>query len=732
MTCPLPLASCLLPFVFCLLPFESRADELVLWHAYIGGEEEALAEWSRGYAAENAGTTIRLLRVPSEAMTQKLASAVPRGHGPDIFIWAHEQVGAWADAGLLRPMPAEVERAAAGIHLRGTVNPLVYRGALWGLPLAFKSVALFRNTDLAASPPQTTDEMIGLAAGLTDHAAGRFGLAYEAGSFYYQAAWLHGFGGGVRNPDGTLGISSIQNARALAFAADLVARGIVPADADGALVVELFTTGRAAMAIQGPWFLPEARRSGVRYAISPLPEVLATGLPARPFLTVEAAFVSARARLPEAALAAAMDLAGPTSARLRALRGGQPVTARAAWNDPSVAADQDLAAFRAQLARSVPMPNEPRMRALWEPAAGALRAVLRGDVDAGTALQEADRRFRIFTRPAPPASDPLPYAAALGIAMLAGAAMLARRARRVRLLARMRASRHAYLYLLPAGLGVVVLLTVPFVVGAAVSLTAHRGGEFSFVGLRNFVEILASRDFGLTEPENFYRTLGVTVLWTVLNVGLHLAIGVALALLLKDPWLRLRGVYRVLLILPWAVPNYITALIWKGMFHRQLGAVNAVLGWFGVEPVGWFDRFSTAFAANLATNVWLGFPFMMVVTLGALQAIPRDIEEAAAIDGAGPWMRFRRLTLPAILPALAPATVLGCVWTFNMFNVIYLVSGGNPEGRTEILISQAYRWAFSRQEQYGYAAAYAVLIFGILLAFDLAARRWTAREAAGT
>jgi arabinogalactan oligomer/maltooligosaccharide transport system permease protein len=407
------------------------------------------------------------------------------------------------------------------------------------------------------------------------------------------------------------------------------------------------------------------------------------------------------------------------------------VTARAAWDDPRLAADPVLAAFREQLARAVPMPNEPQMRALWEPAAAALRSVLRGDSEPQEALAEADRRFRIFTRPPPSPADPAPFLAGLGVLALAAAAFGVRRARRTRLAARVWRCRRDYLYLVPAAAGVVLLLVVPFVVGAAVSFFAHRGGgEFSFVGLRNFVQILASPDFGIGDPENFYFTLGVTVLWTVLNVVLHLALGVSLALLLKDPWLRLRGVYRVLLIVPWAVPNYITALIWKGLFHRQLGAINAVLGWLGVEPVGWFDRFSTAFAANLATNVWLGFPFMMVVTLGALQTIPKDVEEAAAIDGAGAWTRFWRVTLPMIRPSLVPAVVLGSVWTFNMFNVIYLVSGGDPEGRTEILISQAYRWAFSRQEQYGYAAAYAVLVFVILFGFDRLTRRYTRTEAA--
>jgi arabinogalactan oligomer/maltooligosaccharide transport system permease protein len=116
----------------------------------------------------------------------------------------------------------------------------------------------------------------------------------------------------------------------------------------------------------------------------------------------------------------------------------------------------------------------------------------------------------------------------------------------------------------------------------------------------------------------------------------------------------------------------------------------------------------------VATNVWLGFPFMMVVVLGALTSIPKDVLEAAEVDGATRWQRFRLVTLPLLGPTLLPAVVLGAVWTFNMFNVVFLVSGGDPDETTDILVSEAYRWAFTRDAQYGYAAAYAVLIFLLL------------------
>jgi arabinogalactan oligomer/maltooligosaccharide transport system permease protein len=215
--------------------------------------------------------------------------------------------------------------------------------------------------------------------------------------------------------------------------------------------------------------------------------------------------------------------------------------------------------------------------------------------------------------------------------------------------------------------------------------------------------------------------LFVTLLWTVVNVTFHVGFGVLLALCLSRPAMRLRAAYRVLLILPWALPNLVTALVWKGMFHRQFGAVtglilgiNHMLG-TDIRPIAWFSRFSTAFTANVATNVWLGFPFMMVVTLGALTAVPQDVLEAAQVDGATRWQRLRLVTLPMIRPTLLPAVTLGAIWTFNMFNVVFLVSGGDPDGTTDTLVSEAYRWAFTREQQYGYAAAYSVLILLLLM-----------------
>jgi len=189
----------------------------------------------------------------------------------------------------------------------------------------------------------------------------------------------------------------------------------------------------------------------------------------------------------------------------------------------------------------------------------------------------------------------------------------------------------------------------------------------------------------------------------------------------------LKGLYRVLLVVPWAVPNYITALICNSMFNPSFGAVNGLLDVLGLEPVNWLgpgSSFASNYIAALTTNTWLGFPFMMVVTLGALQSIPKDLYEAADIDGATRFQKFWKVTLPLLKPALVPAIILGVIWTFNMFNVIYLVTGGAPENETNILVTEAY-YAFKVLNRFGLAAAYSILIFVILLLYGWMQNRMT-------
>jgi arabinogalactan oligomer/maltooligosaccharide transport system permease protein len=294
-----------------------------------------------------------------------------------------------------------------------------------------------------------------------------------------------------------------------------------------------------------------------------------------------------------------------------------------------------------------------------------------------------------------------------------------------------------YLYILPAALvlGVVTLYPIGFQLW--MSLTDYnrrnlRGRPADFVGLDNFKRILTN-DLGL-DYYNFWRILGFNFVWMVVNVVLHVALGVAIALLLNRRDIIGKRFFRSIYIFPWAMPPLVVAVVWKNMFNREFGAINLSLGTLGLpHDINWLESNSApipflgflplAFYAILLVNVWLGWPFMMVVATGALQSIPGDLYEAARIDGASRWQQFWDITAPLLRPAMVPAIMYGSILTFNQFNVVYFITGGAPFGKTEILVTQAFKLV-NPQGLYGVAAAFSLIIFFILLVITLVQNRY--------
>ncbi|HML24248.1 MAG TPA: ABC transporter permease subunit [Aggregatilinea sp.] len=222
-----------------------------------------------------------------------------------------------------------------------------------------------------------------------------------------------------------------------------------------------------------------------------------------------------------------------------------------------------------------------------------------------------------------------------------------------------------------------------------------------------------------TQNSTFPRLMRTTIAWTVLNVVFHLIFGMILAMMLNRPGLRFRGIYRAIIILPWAIPQPIIALAWKGEFNYQFGFVNALLTQIGLDPVNWLYTPLPAFIAVTFVNIWLGIPFYMVTLLGGLQSIAGEYYEAAEIDGANAWQRFRNVTVPLIRPVAVPIVTLDVIWTFNNFNVIYLITKGEPNESTNILVTALYNAAFGENGQFqlGFAAAFSLIIFFVLFLF---------------
>ena len=275
-----------------------------------------------------------------------------------------------------------------------------------------------------------------------------------------------------------------------------------------------------------------------------------------------------------------------------------------------------------------------------------------------------------------------------------------------------RVNRLSYIYTMPALIVLAAVVLYPFLYNVVISFSNMNLTHFhdwKLIGLRNYWAAISERSFWYF----FFKT----ILWTGLNLFFHVGIGVFLAILLNKN-LKGKAVFRTLLILPWAMPQYITALTWRGMFNSEYGAIPLMLErWFSVT-VPWMTTEWGAFAACLITNVWLGFPFMMIIALGGLQSIPDELYEAADIDGASWLHKLRHITIPLLKPVMVPAITLGVIWTFNNFNVVWLVSnGGEPSDTTHILVSWVYKTGFT-YFRLGYAAAFSMIIFAILLAFS--------------
>ncbi|MEV0612664.1 ABC transporter permease subunit [Nonomuraea sp. NPDC050404] len=248
------------------------------------------------------------------------------------------------------------------------------------------------------------------------------------------------------------------------------------------------------------------------------------------------------------------------------------------------------------------------------------------------------------------------------------------------------------------------------------------------VGPDNFLRVLTDP----TISGYFTGVLGWNLVFALASVLGCFAIGMSVALALHHPRMRGTRFYRIVLILPYAMPAFAMLLVWRDMFNRDFGLINQLLG----AEIDWLGETMTARFGVILVNLWLGFPYMFLVTTGALQAIPRELTEAAAIDGATPWKAFRRVTLPLLLVALSPLLISSFAFNFNNYNAIALTTDGGPfpaqspqVGSTDLLITYTFRLAFGGGgAQFGFAAAISVFIFAIVAVISAVTFRRTRKQ----
>ena len=367
------------------------ATELIVWHAYRGAEKSAFEKVAKQYNAGQSSVSVKTLAVPYDAYADKVTASIPRGKGPDVFIFAQDRLGGWVEAGkTIESIDFYLDDAVTDQLVPGMMAAMTYRDTVYGLPLNYKSIAMIYNTQLLKSAPKTTAELVKLAKGMTDAATGRFGLAYEYSNYFFHAALMNAFGGQVFAPGPLPVIDSPENVAAVKTMLKWYREdGILPADPSSTLIASLFNDGKAAIVFSGPWFLGEVQDK-VSYAIAPLPTVSeAGGKPMRPWLTVEGVYVSAGSAHVEEAYQFAEYLVSREAALVLALEGGQLPTNRSVYDDPRVAGDPTLSGFRKQLDTAVPMPNYAEMTLMWSPVTTAMNKIVKGSASPEVALKEA-------------------------------------------------------------------------------------------------------------------------------------------------------------------------------------------------------------------------------------------------------------------------------------------------------------------------------------------------------
>lgn len=280
-----------------------------------------------------------------------------------------------------------------------------------------------------------------------------------------------------------------------------------------------------------------------------------------------------------------------------------------------------------------------------------------------------------------------------------------------------------WLYCIPALLLILIVIVFPIAYTSWISLTnmnLYHWTDYEVIGFGNYARALFKFNSG------FLSALVTTLVWTALNMVIQIGLGFLIALGLNAPGLKLKRVYKTLLMVPWAVPAYISILLWRvGMFNTEFGILNKLLSALGFAKVDFLASNGIAFVSCMALNLWMALPFMISTIDGALQSVDNSLYESATLDGAGFWVRTWSITVPAIRPIIAPAAVMTTFITFKQFDIIYLLTQqrGYMTGATlNTVITYAHQNAFA-SNNYGLSSAVSMLLFVIIILFSILTNR---------
>lgn len=698
-------------------------NEIVIWHNMRPEEKQVLQKQIKEFEKENPGIKVIELYKETEEMRSGYIIAAIGGQGPDLIYGPSDQVGPFVEMKIIKPLD---EIFSEEYLNEFNSNALIkFDNKLWQLADKLGNhLTLVYNKKLVPIPPKTDTELIEIGKALTKDLTGngridQYGLVWNYTEPYFFIPFLTGYGGWVLDSLNNPTLNTNEMLNALQFIADLRDKyKIIPREADYDIADVLFKEGKAGMIINGDWSWSSYGNAGIDYGVATLPLITSTGLYCKPMVAPKGFSINKNVTDEKLPLVKRFleFLNTPEKQLETALETKTYPTRKILYSNEKLLSDDILNNSQQQIQRGVPLPIITEMRAIWDAMRPQYQAILGGSIEPRRAVDLMQKNAEAKIKELRESIENPIAGLIIQIAMLVAVVVIIFLMRKsiAAFFTNLKKDGFAYAMALPAVIIMGAVIFYPFVYNIILSFSnmnlAHID-DWTIIGFAQYAKVFQ-------EPQ-FYEFFLKTIIWTFTNIFFHVVLGVILALLLNR---NLPGtvLFRTLLILPWAMPQYIVALTWRGMFNYEYGAINLMLkDILSLSPVEWLKSPLEAFIAVIITNIWLGFPFMMIIALGALQSIPHELYEAADIDGAKWYHKLKNITIPLIKPVMIPAITLGIIWTFNNLNVVWLVSNaGEPSDKTHILVSFVYKAAFNLYS-YGYAAAFSMVIFLILLAFGI-------------
>jgi len=739
----------ILIFLLPVILLGSEPLQISLWHQMEPSKEPLLKELIAEFEAANPGIEVNALHKGTEELRTGFQTvAAFTKTAPELVYGPSDNLGAFEvmklsdsnEVSIIAPLEDILD--AEFLDKFMDQAKFLYKGHIYMLADRLGNhlslccnMELFREVGIER-PPETLAELIEYGQKLTrdldgDGKIDQWGLVWNYNEPFWYVPFFGGYGGEVFDENNVPQLDSQAAIDAFQLIVDMRNKyKIIPEECDYNIADNKFKQGRAAMLVNGDWSWNDYIKSDkVDFQLATLPIIEKTGMYCKPMISATGYSISSRTKGEklDAAVKLLKYLTSESAQKRFAVQHKSFPSLKTLQTDPLFTEDKVLQVSARQIEVGVPMPVIPEMRAVWDAMRPALQNVVVGAMTPaeGAAYQQKlvlekinsmyeDAGLVVTTGQKVMKAILYILGIALGIYLcyvfiFKFMKALLRNPNSVIT----RNNRFAVVMVMPAAVLLFGVVLYPFIYNIVISfsnMSMTNIHSWRVIGIGQYLKVLSEAIF--------YSTLWKTLVWTTVNVFFHVVLGVFLAVILNRK-LWGKAIFRVILILPWAIPQYIVALTWRGMFMQDSGAINLILSKFGVDAITWLSDPTLAFIACIITNVWLGIPFMMMIALGGLQSIPHELYEAARIDGAGRREQFKRITIPMLKPVMIPAITLGIVWTFNNLNVMWLISnGGEPADSTHILVTYVYRAAFNLY-RYGYAAAFSMIIFIILAIFSI-------------